>query len=153
MAHHTQGYPQYSPPSYSPQGLYPPQTSLHARHELCTVSPKVQCFLIGAALAAITAVACYYCFTRGFTMIDTGTTTLQQFGGYSLVYMGVAFSVASVGNVLYSGIKLVCTRSSGNFEYSEDAKRIQIGATLFAPVAMIPVAFVCALSVLAGGRR
>lgn len=110
---------------------------------------QIACLIVGLALTALAAIGSYYCFTRGFPMLDMARTGLQEFGGASLIYMGLTFSAVAVVNFLYSGGK-VGFHKGGNFVYSAQDAKEQILISVFAPIALIPAIFCCALG---GGKR
>jgi len=100
-------------------------------------SRSIACVSIGVALVVITGLAAYLCLTRGFTIYDTTQTALGRFGGAFLIYSGAAFSLVAVVNALYLGIRAFSGTTS---DYTKDSARIQIAASVLAPIAFIPLA-------------
>ena len=72
--------------------------------------------------------------------------------------MGVALTCAAVGNVLYSGCKVVCCgvmNGAKDFKYTGKEATMQIAMTLLAPIAVVPVVVMggCALALSAASAR
>lgn len=104
------------------------------------------CLAISVALIAVAAVATYYCLVHGLKSYDLATTSLSKFGAGFLIYSGVAFSVVAVANTVYLGCKLLCNDGK-KFEYEPTEAKIQVAASILAPIAVIPVAIVGALGI------
>lgn len=99
---------------------------------------RIICLTVGIALAAVAAVAAYFCLVNGLSMLDMARTSLARFGAGFLIYSGVAFSVVAVGNALYVGGKLLLCDDGKKFRYSPGEARIQVALSILAPIAAIP---------------
>ncbi len=130
--------------NYRPRGFTPPSSSYSKSGHSFKIScdGKVPCLVVGLALASLAAVAAYFCIAHGFSLYNTAYTSLELFQGGALIYMGVAFACAAVGNALYSSCKVFCGRDAqdrGLEIYSGREAIMQIAITCLAPIAVVPV--------------
>src|SRR3990167_9935861 len=105
--------------------------------EANSLRDRVLPVIVSLALASLAGVATYFCFVNGFPMLDAASTGLATFKAGLLIYTGLALSIVPVGNLLYAGYR-ACGSKVGNYR---DAAVQHIGASLFAPVAMLPWIF------------
>lgn len=105
---------------------------------------RIVCLITGLILGALAGLAAYFCITNGLPIIDHAHSSLQMFTGGALTYMGLAFTLASVGNILYSVVNSLLLDDCA---YSHKHLRIQVGLSIFAPVAAIPLVVLLGLSI------
>lgn len=91
---------------------------------------------VGIALTAIAIFATIFCLYHGFNMVDFATSSFMEFAGGALVYMGIVYSVVTIGNFLYTSYKTCCSEE----EYKSEHIIIQAGLSIFAPIVAIPFA-------------
>ncbi len=110
--------------------------------------------IVSLVLAAITAVAAYYCLSHGFELYDVAVKSWDLFKGGALLYLGTVFTAASVANIVFAYCRATggCNTKGGFLDQCNIDLRKQVVGTIFAPIIAIPFAVVAGIQTT-GARR